>query len=201
MLYRIAIVKSLVLILLLSAAPAQADEILDEIAAARKAYEAGDYSEAVEGLEFAAQQIRQLQAGRIADALPAPLSGWEAEEVESTAMGGAFMGGGIAAGRAYTRGDAAVDVELIGEAPMLQAVLMMLKNPMMISGSGAQVKRIAGYKALIEFDGGDRSGNIKLVVADAVLVTIDGNNVGQEDLEAYAAAVDYALIEELASGK
>ena len=51
------------------AAPIGADEITDEIDVAVKQYKAGNYSEAVSALEFAAQQIRHK---RVADVLRNP---------------------------------------------------------------------------------------------------------------------------------
>jgi hypothetical protein len=68
---------------------------------------------------------------------------------------------------------------------------------MMLSASGRKLIRVEGRKASLEYDGDDRSGEIQLVVGDTVLVTVRGDDVGQDELEAYAAAVDYALIESL----
>jgi len=39
-----------------------------------------------------------------------------------------------------------------------------------------------------------------LVVLNTVLVTVSGSNIDQEDLEAYAEAVDYALIKKIVAG-
>lgn len=176
---------------------AAADDILDEIEEAVRLYEDGDHAGAAAGLEYAALQIRQLQAGRIADALPEPLPGWEAEDVETSAVAGSMMGGAVSAERRYERNGAAVDVQILGDAPMLQAAIMMLKNPMMLSASGRKLIRVAGRKASLEYDAGDERGEIQLVVGDTVLVTVSGRGVGQDVLEAYAAAVDYDLVESL----
>lgn len=177
--------------------PAAADEILDEIEEAVRLYEEGDHAEAAAGLEYAAMRIRQLRAGRIADALPDPLPGWEAGDAETSAVGGSVMGGATGAERRYEKDGAAVDVQILGDAPMLQAAVMMLKNPMMLSASGRELVRVAGRKASLEYDGGDRRGEIQLVVGDSVLVTVTGRGVDRTDLEAYAGAVDFALIESL----
>lgn len=177
---------------------ARADDIEMEIQEALKLYQAGDFSGAVGGLEFAAQQIRQQMAGEVSDALPDALPGWEAEDVETAALGGAMLGGGITAGRSYTKDDASVDIEIVGESPMLQMVVTMFNNPMMMSGSGKKLVRIAGNKAAVEYDRGDRYGEIQVVVARSVLVTISGSDVAEEDLKAYAEAVKYDVIEKFA---
>jgi hypothetical protein len=177
-----------------------ADEIVDQINEAIKMYEAGDYAGAVSELEFAATQIRQLQAGEISNALPQPLPGWKAEDIETSAMSGAMMGGGVTAGREYHKDDASIEIQIIGQAPMLQAVAMMFQNPMIMSSSGKKLTKIKGYKAAVEYKEGERSGEIQLIVQSSVLVTVSGHGVSEEDLKTYAEAIDYKLIEKLAAG-
>jgi hypothetical protein len=185
----------LVLAVALLAGAAWADEVLDEINEAVRLYEAGDLSGAVSSLDFAAQQIREQMAGEVATALPAPLPGWEAQDAETSALGGAMFGGGISAQRTYTKGDASVDVQIVGQSPMLQMVVGMLNNPMMLSSGGKKAIKIKGNRGSLEYDAAENTGEIQVVVANSVLVTINGTDVSQEDLTAYAEAVDYAKIE------
>jgi len=197
---RLMLIGSLAWGLLFAPGTGYADEILDQINEAIALYKQGDFSGAIAGLEFAMTQIRQLQAARVADALPAALPGWQAEEAETMVMAGTMLGGGISAERTYTKGDAEVDIELIGESPMLQGMLMMFNNPMMMSSSGKTLKRIKGQKAAWEYDADDRSGEITIVTHNVVLITVKGSNVDQDDLLAYAEAIDFDLIGELVSG-
>lgn len=179
--------------------PGASDEILAQVQEAIRLYEEGRYAEAASELEFAATQMRQLQAGEISAALPAPLPGWEAREAETTAMSGAIYGA-TGASREYTRDGSRIEVQILGDSPMIQAVMMMLKNPVMMSASGGRVARIAGQKAVIQYQGDERSGEIQIVVANSVLVTLNGDDVSEEDLMAYAEAVDYDLIKRIAMG-
>lgn len=179
---------------------AGADDILVEIEEAVKSYKAGDYSGAASGLDFAAQQIRQLQAGRVSEALPAPLKGWEAEDVETTAMGGAMFGGGISAARNYSKGNTNVEITILSDTPMLQGALMMINNPVMVTSSGQKLTRIKGKKAIVNFDNGNRSGEINVVVANSILITVRGSDATLEDVTAYAEAIDYDLVAKLAAG-
>jgi len=174
-----------------------ADDILDQIDEAIALYKQGDYRGAVAELDFATTQIRQLLAGQAADALPEALPNWQAEEVETMAMAGAMFGGGISAERNYTKGDAEVDIQIIGDSPMLQGMLMMFNNPAIMSGSGKSLKRIKGHKAALEYDKGDRSGEITMVAHNVVLITVKGSNVDKDDLLAYAEAIDFDLIGDL----
>jgi len=200
--------RCVTLIMLLAAVPvlsgpgmASGDEILDQINEAVELYKQGDYSGAASGLDFVSQQIRQLQAGRVSEALPAALKGWRAEEVESTAMGTAFFGGGISTGRDYTKDDARVEVRILSDTPMLQGALMLLNNPMLVSSSGQKLTRIQGNKALVDYTPSDQSGEISIVVMNSVLVTVTGSEASLEDMTAYAEAVDYDLVKKLASGQ
>ena len=197
---RLMLIGSLAWGLLFAPGTGYADEILDQIDEAIALYKQGDYSGAIAGLDFAMTQIRQLQAARVADALPAALPGWQTEEAETMVMGGTMLGGGISAERTYKKGDAKVDIQLIGESPMLQGMLMMFNNPMMMSNSGKTLKRIKGQKAAWEYDVDDRSGEITIVAHNVVLITVEGSNVDQDDLLAYAEEIDFDLIGELVSG-
>ena len=186
--------------LLIAPDTARADDILDQIDEAIALYKQGDYSGAIAEFDFITTQIRQLQAGRVADALPPALPGWKTEDAETNAMSGAMLGGGISAERTYTKGKAEVDIQLIGESPMLQGILMMFKNPMILSSSGKKLKRISGLKAACEYDADDRSGEIMMVAHNAVLITVQGTDVDEDDLQAYAEAIDIDLIGKVVSG-
>jgi hypothetical protein len=183
-----------------TALPARADEIGDQIRSALQLYENGDYAGAASELEYAAMQIRQMQAGRIADALPQPLSGWQAEDVETAALPGMARGGGSSAGREYTKGDTSVEIQIMVDAPMIQGLAMMMNNPMIAAGSGNKLIKVKGQKALLQYDAGDHSGELQILVGGNVLVTVNGSDVSQEDLQAYADAVDYELILKIAAG-
>ena len=179
---------------------AWADEITDQIEEAITLYEAGDYAGAVSELEFVAIQIRQMQAGRYSDALPDPLPGWESEDAETTAVSGSMMGGAVGANREYRKADSTAEIQILAESPMLQAVAMMFNNPMMLTSSGKQLIKIKGQKAALEYDTDNRSGEVMLVVLNTVLVTVSGNSIDEEELIAYAEAIDYDLIKKIAAG-
>jgi len=185
----------LLLMTLALAAPAAADEILDQINQAIELYKAGDYAGAAGELEFAAAQIRQLRAGEISGALPEPLTGWTAEDAETAAMGAGMFGGGTSASRSYEKGDARVDVQILTDSPMLQSLAMLINNPMLMSGSGQKLVRIQGNKGALEWN--EDSGSLNVVVGGTVLVQVDGSNCTADDLTSYAEAVDYELIKKL----
>ncbi len=194
---RIATIVLSALLLAAFSLPAAADEILDQIKHAIQLYQDGDFAGAAGELEFAAAQIRQLRAGEISGALPKPLPGWTAKDAETAAMGAAFLGGGTSASRRYEKGDAEIEVQIVTDSPMLQAISMMLNNPTLLSSSGQKLIRVKGNKAALEWDGSH--GSINVVVGGNVLVTVEGRQCTQEELTAYAEAVDFDLLKQISA--
>jgi len=186
-----------ILILLLAAGSLLADDVMDWINDGVEAYKKKDYSEAVTNFEYAAQLIRQMKGERMTAALPEALSGWKKTKSEAAAAGAAMFGGGSSASASYEKGDASCEISITSDNPMLSSILMMFSNPMLISGSGKKLIKVGGQKASLEYDG--NHGEITVVVDKKVLVQITGDSIREEDLRAYAKAIDYDLIENLAA--
>ncbi|MFC1888455.1 hypothetical protein ACFL4G_01740 [Thermodesulfobacteriota bacterium] len=179
--------------------PASADEVTDQIDDAVKLYKDGKYAQAASELEFAVQQIRQKQAGLLKDIFPDPPSGWTAGESESMTTGAAFFGGGISASRSYSRDDSRIMINVVSNSPVIQSYLMMFSNPMMMAGQGDLVK-VAGYKAIRKFDAGSGKGEMNIVVANKILVTIEGSRLADpQAITTFAEAMDFAGLESLAN--
>src|SRR5256885_8984971 len=88
--------------ILFIAAPAlAADEVIEAIDQARKAYQGGDLAAAKQSLDLASQLIGQKNADAFGKLLPAPLAGWKAEEVQTTSIGNVGFGASSAS-RSYT---------------------------------------------------------------------------------------------------
>lgn len=180
--------------MLASGAVLRADDVTDQIDEAMKAYKENDFATAAQGLEAAAQLIRQKRAEGFKAYLPGAPAGWTAEDAASSAAGAGFFGGGVTAERNYTKGDASVSVKLVTDSPMLQGMLMLVNNPMFASSDGGKLERIKGQKAIVKHDATGKSGSINIVVAGSLLVTIEGSNVTAADLKLFAEAIDYAKI-------
>lgn len=174
----------------LLAAPVVADEVTDSINEALSAYEKQDFSAAKQALDYASTLLAQKNAEGLGALLPPALSGWEAEDSESNAAGMAMFGGGIHAGRKYTKGDVDVDLQIVGDSPLLGTWMPMLANPSMAAAMG-KVTKVGKHRALQTND-----GQVILVVNNRFLVTIDGSG-SVEDKMAYAQAIDFAKLEEL----
>lgn len=175
---------------LATAVPAFADEVADSIKEALTAYENQDLNAAKQALDYASQLIAQKNAAGLGALLPDALSGWAAEDPESNAAAGAMFGGGIQAGRKYTKGDVEVDLQIVGDSPLLATWMPMLANPAMAAAMG-KVTKVGKYRALQSND-----GQVILVVNNRFLVTVDGSG-SIDDKMAYASAIDFAGLEAL----
>ena len=167
---------------------AGADEVETAIADALEAYKKKDLGAAAESLDYATQLVRQQKGGALQDVLPQPLAGWSAEDATSAAAGSAFLGGGVTAERAYTKGDKRVKVSVMTDSPMLQGVMMMITNPMFATQDGGKMQRINGQKAIVKYTPKNKSGQVQMAVNNA-LITVDGT-ADEADLIAYAEKVN-----------
>lgn len=171
--------------------PVLADDVTDSINEALKQYGKGEFADAVQSLDYAAQLIRQKKGGQLEAFLPKPISGWKAEEAKSQAMGSAMFGGGVTAERSYVKGDSRVDVKIITDSPMMQGMMMMFSNPMLATSDGGKLEKINGEKAIVKYSNENKNGNINVVIAGRFLITVEGNDVSRLDMIAFAQGIDF----------
>ncbi|MGF1644223.1 MAG: hypothetical protein ACFCUJ_11305 [Thiotrichales bacterium] len=182
--------KKLLLPLLLSTSligPVYADEIVDTINSALKAYQDGDFVAAKEDLDYASQLLAKQKATGLSKMLPKELAGWKREEGETQALGAGMFGGGTMASSNYVKGDKNVNIQLMADNPMMAAVAGMFNNPSLMGAAGTQ-KRINRQKVMI-----DGEGEMTAMIGK-VLVQISGS-ASLEDKEAYFNALDIKALE------
>ena len=177
--------------LALAAMPAlAADDILDAIEAARKAYQAGDMAGAKQSLDLASQLVGQKNAENFAALLPAALPGWKAEKVEATSVGVTVFGV-TSASRRYTGPDGRdVQVRITGDSALVLHFARLFMNPT-IAGAMGKLISIGDQRALQTSE-----GSINMVVADKFLVTVEGSADEASKLD-YAKAVDVAKLSKM----
>jgi hypothetical protein len=176
--------------LALLATPASADDITDAMEQARKAYQAGDLGAAKQSLDLASQLIGQKNAEAFSTLLPNALPGWKAEKAQTTALGAAGFGASTAT-RSYNnaKGDH-VEVQISGDSAVVSQIAMFLNNPAMAGAMGKLV-RVGSQRAIQDGD-----GNVKLVVANKFLVSVEGSADAASKL-AYAQAIDVAKLSKM----
>jgi hypothetical protein len=166
------------------------DDILEAIDQGRKAYQAGDLSNAKQQLDLASQLIGQKNAEGFVKLLPNPLPGWTAEKAQAQAIG-AVMFGASAASRSYTNGKGEqVEVSITGDSAMLTQFATMLNNPALAAAMGKLVK-VSGLRAIQ-----NQEGDVILVVANKYVVNVQGSADPAAKL-AYANAVDVAKLSKM----
>ncbi len=179
------------------AGSARADDVEDSVKEGLEYYKDGDYSSAAGSLEYAAQLIRQKKGGQLEVFLPKPLPGWTAENASSQAMGAAMFGGGVTAERKFKKDNSRITVQIVTDSPMMQGMMMLFTNPAFAAADGGKLEKIKGQKAIVKYTPTTKKGDIKIMVVNRFLVSIEGNDISKEDLKNYAKAIDYKKLSAL----
>jgi hypothetical protein len=188
---RTAILVTAAVLAGLYASMAMADEVTDQIQEGLKAYEKGDLDTAAIALDTAGTLIRQMQANSLSNVLPDPLSGWSADDAETSSAGAAMLGGGLQAERTYRKEDEQVTISIVGNSPMLQAMSMMFSNPAMMGGD-TKLIIIDGRKVVQN----KQDHSLQAMVANNFLVSVEGvDGTADESVKAYFQAVDFGALE------
>ena len=180
------------LVVAVAAIPAfAADDILDAMDQAHKAYQAGDMATAKQQLDLASQLIGQKNAEGFVKLLPAALPGWTAEKAQAQAIGAVMFGGASSASRSYSnaKGDH-VEISITGNSAMLMQFATLLNNPALAGAMGKLVK-VNGLRALQNQD-----GDVIIVVGNKFVVNVQGSADAETKL-AYANAVDVATLSKM----
>ncbi len=184
-------------------APASADEVTDQLNAARKAYESGELRSAVQTLQFAVASIQEKINLSLLELLPEPLDGWNADEPQAQSGGMAAMIAGTNLSRRYYRDDGAeVDISITADSPLLSMMTMMLSNPMLMqTDPGTRVYTHGGQRGMIKHEKDSDVWEISLMVGGKIMIQVTGRGIkDQQDVEAYLEAIDLAAIEKTFSG-
>ena len=154
------------LVLLASVVPAiAADDIVDAIDQARKAYQSGDLTGAKQSLDLASQLIGQKNAEAFAALLPPPLAGWKADDAQTSAVGQVGFGASTA-NRTYNndKGDR-VEITITGDSAMIMQFATAAGQSGDRRRDGQDIK-VGNQRALQT-----REGDINIVAANKFLVT------------------------------
>jgi hypothetical protein len=182
---------------------AQADAVLDQIDAARRAYEAGEPRVATEALNVAIAQIQQQQTEKQLLLFPPPLPGWTAEDASAEANG--FMANitGKVLSRTYrqTETGAELVMTISANSPFLGFISGIMQTPLFMQGAdglGAYVNQ--GYRGLLEPQQ-DGITKLSMVLGSSILLQLEGRGgADAETLEAYLNAMDLKALEQAFGG-
>jgi hypothetical protein len=167
-----------------------ADDILDAIEQARKAYQGGDLAAAKQQLEMASQLVGQKNAEGFAALLPAALPGWTAEKAETTSVGVAMFGASSASRRYKGPDGHNVEVRITGDSAMVMQFAQLFMNPA-IAGAMGKLIRVGDQRAIQTTE-----GTVNMIVANKFLVTVEGSASAESKL-AYAQTVNIAKLSKM----
>jgi hypothetical protein len=155
---------------------AAADDVLDAIEQARKAYQSGNLGEAKQSLDLASQLIGQKNAEGFAALLPAPLPGWKAEKAETAAMGSTAFGASMATRRYTNAKGEDVEVQITGDSAVIAPMAAFLANPQ-FAGAMGKITRVGNQRAIVTAE-----GDVNMVIANKFLVSVQGPRRCQDGL-------------------
>ncbi len=170
-----------------------------------------NYAQAKLSLQDAMNEIDQILARQIAEALPTEIAGLKATETETinTGMMG-MLGGGMQISKNYQHpsmnGNEA-EIQILANSPMLNAITMYMNNPSMM-GQGYKSARVGSRRAILKTEMDDfydnngasrpiRSTEIQIPMGQT-LITINAKGFASEQEElAFAGKIDFEKLRTL----
>jgi len=185
------------------AQPALADEVTDQLDAARKAYESGDLRGAVDTLNFAVAKIQEQVTARLLLLLPEPLPGWQAEPAQSESAGFAAMITGTNLSRRYPRPvGAEVTLSLTADSPLLPMLTMFLSSPFMMQADPAtKPYSLKGQRGMLKHSPESDEYEASIMVGNRILIQANGRGLADETaVRQYLEAMDLDAIQKALGG-
>ncbi len=162
-----------------------------------------NYQQAQLSLQDAINDINNIIAVHIGEALPVEINGLKADEaasVNSGAMG--MMGGGMSISKNYThpaKKENQAEVLILANSPMLASINMFMSNPAML-GEGYKSVRVGPRRAILKsemddyYDNGAskkiRSSELQIPLSQTLItINLKGFATEQEEL-AFATKLD-----------
>jgi hypothetical protein len=183
--------------------PALADDVTDQLDAARKAYESGELRSAVDTLNFAIAKIQEQVTARLLQLLPGPLPGWQADAAQSESGGLAAMITGTNLSRRYYRPDGAeVYLSLMADSPLLPMLTMFLSSPFMMQADpGTKPYSLKGQRGMLKHSPDSNDYEASLMVGNRILVQGKGTGLPDEKaVQEYLEALDLDAIQKAFGG-
>lgn len=154
-----------------------ADTVPARLDAARAAHAKGDLARAALELESAVAELQARLGKQLAEFLPPPPAGWQAEPVETHSLAG--TGGGLAVTRAYGRDDSTLNISLIIDSPAVSAAAAQLAAA---PQPNARKVKVGAEEAVMRWDSQGRNGEVLMVLGPRILLQIEGDSLATSDI-------------------
>lgn len=174
---------------------ARADEVTDGLKEAHAAYTEKELSTATEKVREVLKLLEAKNAELMKKSvLPDTIDKWTGETLQTDNLD--FVGGGVSLKRVYKQEKSAVNVHVVKDSPMVNALVKLLANDELIEISGARTERVGGQTAIVAEK---PSLKLSIVLAERVLVELTPANkeTDDRDLIALARKLDYKTLEKM----
>jgi hypothetical protein len=160
----------------------------------------GKYNKAIEDLQWAMREIRQLQIAEMKQYLPESANGYETEEMDDDAAAAAMFNiNFIEAGRRYvaTSGDESVEVKIMSGDIGGSGLGAMMKMAQMFGTEQGELVRVKGYKCTVEWEEEANHGTLTAILENDMQVTVEIYDGQKDNLKQFAELVDFEGLEAL----
>lgn len=170
-LYRAAVFS---LALFCLAPPAAGRDLAAQLEEVQKLISEKDYITALADLRFIAQQIQEFRLAEVSPLFPPPPEGWTADPPLRTSREGEMWSRRLQVRRRYTPVDGTGKIELMYDfsSPLIPRVALSL-NPVYLAGDPqAEAVELNGEPGRLWFNPDTGEGEMVLIVANRVLVSV-----------------------------
>ena len=169
-----------------------ADEIMEQMNEAIKAYQDKDYKGAMDELKFITAQLQKMDAAENQKLLPAPLDGWKMKEGDNGGQAVMSMlgGGGTSMQAIYTKGSENIEIQIMANSPMISMMSMAISNPALMAADPTSTPfRYKRNKGVKKKEG--TNTEISLLISGQILIKLTGENLKDDKvLEDYLDHID-----------
>lgn len=179
-------------------------EAIDSLSTAQSFVKDGNYSKAIDEINYALAKINELTATELLKFIPAAPAGFTLVNKQSQGVGaaGAIAGNAGASAQYASNGGGTIDLSIAiggmtGKMASFAALGSIFAGMGQDAGAGQTRKiRVQGYTGTEMFNANDRTGTLTFQVGEKTSVTIEGSDIESADLLMQLAKnVDLAGIE------
>jgi hypothetical protein len=170
---------ALCLVLASTPLPAYGTDLSAQLDEVQKLVQEKDYITALEDLKFIAQQIQEFRLAEVRPFFPSPPPGWRADPPVRTSREGEFWSRRLQAQRRYTPEDGTARIDLVYDfnSPLIARVTLSLNPVYLAADPQAEPVEFSGEPGRLWFNPDTGEGELIIVVAGRVLVSMTGRGI------------------------
>lgn len=181
------------------------DEAVDSLTTAQKLVKEGNYSKAVDEINYALSKVNELTAAGLVKYIPEPPAGFTLVNKQAQGVGAAASIAGNAGATAEYSSDSGASINLniaiggmTGKMAGMAALGTLFAGMNQDAGSSEQSRqvRVQGYTGTEIFDKAGKTGTLSFQVGEKTSVTLEGSSIDSPDvLMQFVKNIDLAGLE------